>query len=48
MEISEQLRCLFSANIEEQDESYIVEVPEQEVHLGDLQEGDTYRVAVLP
>ena len=47
MEISEQLRCLFSANIEEQDESYVVEVPEQEVHLGDLQEGETYRVAVL-
>jgi len=47
MEISEQLRCLFSANIEEQDESYVVEVPQQEVHLGDLQEGETYRVAVL-
>jgi len=48
MEISEQLRCLFSANIENQDESYVVEVPEQEVHLGDLQEGETYRVAILP
>jgi len=48
MEISEQLRCLFSANIEEQDESYVVEVPQQEVHLGDLREGETYRVAVLP
>ena len=48
MEISEQLRCLFSANIEEQDKSYVVEVPQQEVHLGDLREGETYRVAVLP
>ncbi|QKY19668.1 TRAM domain-containing protein [Halolamina sp. CBA1230] len=48
MEISEQLRCLFSATVEEQDGSYVVEVPEQEIQLGDLQAGDTYRVAVLP
>ncbi|WP_338740770.1 TRAM domain-containing protein [Haloplanus salilacus] len=48
MEISDQLRCLFSANIEERGDSYVVEVPEQEIQLGDVQEGETYRVAVLP
>ena len=48
MEISDQLRCLFSATVEEQGDSYAVEVPEQEVQLGDLQAGETYRVAVLP
>ncbi|SDJ99863.1 Predicted RNA-binding protein, contains TRAM domain [Halovenus aranensis] len=48
MEISDQLRCLYSATVEERDGSYVVEVPEQEIQLGDLQEGETYRVAVLP
>lgn len=48
MEIPDQLRCLFSATVEERGDSYVVEVPEQEVQLGDLQQGGTYRVAVLP
>ena len=48
MEIPDQLRCLFSATVEERGDSYVVEVPEQEVRLGDLQQGGTYRVAVLP
>ena len=48
MEIPEQLRCLFSATVEERDGAYVLEVPEQEIQLGDLQAGETYRVAVLP
>jgi len=48
MEISEQLRCLFSATVEERGDSYVVKVPEREVRLGDLQDGETYRVALLP
>jgi predicted RNA-binding protein with TRAM domain len=48
MEISDQLRCLFSATVEEQGDSYVVEIPEHEVSLGDIQHGETYRVAVLP
>jgi predicted RNA-binding protein with TRAM domain len=47
MEIPDQLRCLFSASVEEQDNSYVVEVPKQEVQDGDVQHGETYRVAVL-
>jgi predicted RNA-binding protein with TRAM domain len=48
MEISEQLRCLFSGTVEERDGSYVIEVPDQELQLGDLQASDPYRVAVLP
>ena len=48
MEISEELQCLFSGKVEERDGSYVVEVPEQEIRLGELQADETYRVAVLP
>jgi predicted RNA-binding protein with TRAM domain len=47
MEISEQLHCLFSGKVEEREGSYVVEVPEQELHHGELQADETYRVAVL-
>lgn len=48
MDISDQLRCLFSATVEEQDGSFVVKLPEQEIRLGNLQAGETYRLAVLP
>ena len=48
MEISEQLHCLFTSTVEGDDESYTVEVPTQELQLGDLQEDETYRVVLLP
>jgi predicted RNA-binding protein with TRAM domain len=47
MEIPEQLRCLFSTKVEQQDETYVVEIPKQEIQVGDLQQGETYRVALL-
>jgi len=47
MEISEELECLFSASIEEQDGSYVIDVPEPELQLGDIRQGETYRVAVV-
>jgi predicted RNA-binding protein with TRAM domain len=47
MDIPAQLQCLFSASIKERKNSYVVEVPEQELELGDLQQGETYRVALL-
>ena len=43
-----ELQCLFSARVDEQDGSYVVEIPEQEVRFGNLQRGETYRVALLP
>jgi predicted RNA-binding protein with TRAM domain len=48
MEIPDHLYCLYSASIEKRDGSYLIEVPEQELQQGDLQTGETYRVAVLP
>ncbi|QSG02849.1 TRAM domain-containing protein [Natranaeroarchaeum sulfidigenes] len=48
MEISEQLHCLFTSTVEDDGESYTVEIPTQEVQLGYLQENETYRVALLP
>ena len=47
MEISDQLQCLFSAKVEETEDSYTIEIPKQEVQLGTLTAGDTYRIAVL-
>ena len=47
MEISDRLLCLFSATVEEVDGSYVFEVPEQELRLGELDEGAMYQVATL-
>lgn len=47
MEISDTLLCLFSAQIEERNGSYLIEVPEQEVTQGAVHPGEPYRVAVL-
>ncbi|MEF8975800.1 MAG: TRAM domain-containing protein [Halapricum sp.] len=48
MEISDQLRCLFSATVEERDDSYVVEVPNDELRHGQIEADETYRVALLP
>lgn len=48
MEISEQLRCLFSARVEERDGSYRIDVPKQELQLGEIAQDETYRVAIVP
>jgi predicted RNA-binding protein with TRAM domain len=47
MEIPTQLRCLFTGTVEQRDGAYLIEVPEHEIELGDLESGETYRVAVL-
>ena len=48
MEVPDQLQCLFSSTIRERDGSYVVELPEQEVQLGNVKPGETYRLALLP
>lgn len=48
MEISERLHCLFSGQVEENGDTYTIEVPAREVHLGTLDTDRTYRVALLP
>ena len=48
MEIPDRLHCLFSADVEQQDGTYTLEVPKREVRVGSLEDGETYRVALLP
>ncbi|MFQ3294119.1 MAG: putative RNA-binding protein with TRAM domain [Halobacteriales archaeon] len=48
MEISDQLQCLFSGRVEQDADSYYVEIPKQELRVGGIQEGNTYRIAIFP
>ncbi|GAA0661417.1 TRAM domain-containing protein [Natronoarchaeum mannanilyticum] len=47
MEISDKLLCLFSAEVSADDDNYVVEIPRREVETGDIDPGDTYRVALI-
>lgn len=48
VELSESLQCLFTASVQEETDTYVVEVPRREITLGKLSAGDTYRIAILP
>ncbi|AHG01255.1 deoxyribonuclease (plasmid) [Halostagnicola larsenii XH-48] len=47
MEIPDELLCVFSAEVTEQQDSYCIEVPKNELEVGDVQNGEVYRVALL-
>ena len=47
MEISDELLCLFSADVTVEDDRYLVEVPRREVETGAVDAGGTYRVALI-
>jgi len=47
MEISEQLLCLFSAEVRDEGGEYRVEIPKREIETGALEPGATYRVALI-
>ena len=47
IEISDSLRSLFSAQIEERDGSYVVDIPASEVEHDALAADETYRIAIL-
>ena len=47
MEISDELVCLFSAEVEEDGDRYVVEVPRREVDTGSLEPGQIQRVALI-
>ncbi len=47
VEISDSLRSVFSAQIEERDGSYIVDVPAREIEYDALAADETYRVVIL-
>jgi predicted RNA-binding protein with TRAM domain len=47
VEISDKLLCLFNADVRDEDDRYIVEVPKREVETGSIEAGGTYRVALI-
>ena len=47
MEISEKLLCLFSAEIQAEEDRFVVEVPRREIDTGSVAPGETYRVALI-
>lgn len=48
MQISDQLLCLFNAEVEEkEDGGYQIELPRREVENGTVDPGETYRIAVI-
>jgi len=47
MEISDKLLCLFSAEIEEDGDRFVVEVPRREIETGSVGDGNTYRIALI-
>ncbi len=47
VEISDKLLCLFTADVVEEDDRYLVEVPRQEIDTGSVEPGTTYRIAVI-
>jgi len=47
MDISDDLLCLYSTRVTEQDDAYTVEVPTREIRRGNVQSGEPYRVALI-
>ena len=47
MEISEKLLCLFSTEVTEEEDRFVIEVPRREVKTGDIEPAEVYRVAVI-
>ncbi|UTF53322.1 TRAM domain-containing protein [Natronosalvus rutilus] len=47
MEISEKLLCLFSTEVSEEDDRYVIEIPRQEIETGDVEPGEVFRVALI-
>ncbi|SHG56265.1 TRAM domain-containing protein [Halobaculum gomorrense] len=47
MEISDELICLFSAEVREDGDRYTIEIPKREVDAGSIDLGDVYRVALI-
>jgi len=47
VEIPDSLRSVFSATVQEQDGTYVLEVPSSELEHESITRGETYRVAVL-
>ncbi len=47
MEIPNQLLCLFSADISDEGDRYVIEVPRREIETGGVSVDGTYRIALI-
>jgi len=47
VEIPDRLECLFSTSIDQQGDSYRIEVPQSELEEGTITSGETYRVVIV-
>ncbi|GAD51970.1 predicted RNA-binding protein, contains TRAM domain [Halarchaeum acidiphilum MH1-52-1] len=47
MEISDQLLCLFNAEVTVSDDEYVVRIPTSEIEAGSVDPGEIYRVALI-
>lgn len=47
LEIADTLLCLFSADVSDDGDRYVVEVPRREIDTGSIESGETYRVALI-
>lgn len=47
MQMPENISALFTGRIELRDDRPVIEVPEQEIELGNLEVGETHRIAIL-
>lgn len=47
MNVPEQLTCLFSTTVEKQDQSYVIEVPKDEVDIGAVDPTETHQLGIL-
>ncbi|SDM10149.1 Predicted RNA-binding protein, contains TRAM domain [Halogranum gelatinilyticum] len=47
MEISDKLLCLFNAEVREEDDKYLIEVPRREIETGSVETDEIYRVALI-
>jgi predicted RNA-binding protein with TRAM domain len=47
LEISNQLLCLFSAEVSADGDRYVIEVPKREIETGSVDSDGTYRVALI-
>lgn len=48
IELPDQLLSLYTAELKERNDSYIIDIPSREFHKGDLQDGEIYKIALLP
>jgi predicted RNA-binding protein with TRAM domain len=48
VKLPDRLECLFTASVDQRGDSYRIEIPRSELEQGEVQNGETYRIALLP